>query len=133
MTPLNLATDYTNALRTVVAALKRYFSGVERVGRPGVLAGKTHEGEYKRGGTIPGVGEFSFYGIGCLVVQEDESLVDFDWDPMGHEIFDVSRIRRFARSRGIADGDVSTLLHACRQLAEDGLLIEAPLGWFRLQ
>ncbi len=100
MTPFNLVADYIDALRTVIVALRMHLSGVERVGRPGILAGKTHEGEYQRRGSIPGVGKFAFHGIGCLVIQEDESIVDFDWDPMGHEIFDAWRIRRFAQSRG---------------------------------
>jgi len=132
MTASSAVLDYLAALTTALVALKRQLVAVERVGRPGVLSGKTASGEYVRGGVLAGVGTFDLHGMGCLVEFDDESLVDFDWNANGAVVFDAWRVRRFCRSRGTVDFDDAAIVQACRQLVADGRVAEEGQGWFRV-
>jgi hypothetical protein len=133
MTASSAVLDYIAALQTALAALTAQLVAVERVGRPGVLAGKTAGGDYVREGDLSGIGTFSLHGVGCLVEFDDETLVDFDWNADGAVVFDAWRVRRFCRSRGAVDLDEAAIVQACRQLVADGRLADEGQGWFRLQ
>lgn len=132
MIPRKLINEYISALRSVTGSLHEHLTGVERIGRPGVLAGRRPDGEYVRSGSVPGLGEFAFHGMGCRIERADGALIDFDWDPEGREVFDAWRIRKFGRSTGGIDVAETALLQACRELVEQGELVEDSPGWFRL-
>jgi hypothetical protein len=90
------------------------------------------DGRKQRSGHIPGVGDWSLHGAGCLVVMADGALVDSDWNTFGEEVFDAWRINQFERSVGLPETEPNRLIAAARSMCADGSLVEASLGWFRL-
>ena len=113
-----------------VRELKQQLPWIGRVGTPGMLMGRTTNGNYVRSGTLSGIGEFSMHGMGCLVERRDGALIDFSWDGRGRVVFDGYRLRRFGRSIGAAEIDEQPLAAVCNELAEDGRLIVMEHGLF---
>ena len=84
--------------------------------------GRGYDGDRLRRGVIPGVGRFEFHGVGCRVIFEDGTEVDFDWNACGEQVFDVWRVRAFAQSRGYVESTDAEYRGALVEMADEGRL-----------
>jgi len=124
--------DYLDSLSSALRALAEEVFFIGRAGDVGPLVGWSCSGEISRTGTLAGLGKYSFHGIGCLVVTNDEKEIDFDWGEHGEVLFDGWRVRRFVESVGPSGPSQEALVAACNQLVLEGRLTRKDEQFFAL-
>lgn len=129
--PDDLVLGFIAALGVCVRAPQGTTTGVSRaeVGAP--LTAVSPLGFRSRAGSVPGVGSYKLHGAGCRFELESGEAVDFDWDQGGRPVFDVWRVRDYARSVGSPGVDPDHLNEVLVVLCERGVLGRAErVGFF---
>lgn len=105
--------------------------GMRAPGDVGASAGHHPRHDVGHASSSPAIDEYRMHGSGCRVHMADGREVDFDWDQDGAPTFDLYRVRKYLRSRGLDDKTSLSQIERCLEFRPDVVMkLRSGVPWF---